>query len=117
MPAVLAPAKAIEKLQDLTRLVQAAEGFHPVVAAPRNGHSASIDGAWGSSAALVSAALGLHAPQSLLVVLAHPGDLEAWSDDLASFAGVRPVIFPAWDNLPNETTLVDEVAGQRRRVL
>src|SRR5262249_2692738 len=29
----------------------------------------------------------------------------------------RPVIFPAWDNLPTRDTVLDEVAGQRLRIL
>src|SRR5947209_2946352 len=62
MPSTLSSAPALESLKDLTRAVQHAEGFHPVVAALQNGRGASIDGAWGSSAALVTAALGLHAP-------------------------------------------------------
>jgi transcription-repair coupling factor (superfamily II helicase) len=98
-------------------LVQAAEGFHPLVAALKNGHGASVDGAWGSSGALAAAAIGLHAPHTLLCVIAHPRDLDGWAEDLASFAGVRPVVFPAWDNLPTADTLIDEVAGQRLRVL
>ncbi|HEV3078254.1 MAG TPA: transcription-repair coupling factor, partial [Gemmataceae bacterium] len=100
-----------------TRLVQKAEGFPPLVAALQNGHGATVDGAWGSSSALVAAALGLHAPRTLLVVIPFPRDVDGWTEDLASFAGVRPVIFPAWDNLPTEETLLDEVAGQRLRVL
>src|SRR5262249_27037382 len=69
------------------------------------------------SGALVAAALGLHAPGTLLVVLAHPGDVDGWVEDVASFAGLRPVVFPAWDHLPGDSTLVDEVAGQRLRAL
>jgi transcription-repair coupling factor (superfamily II helicase) len=117
MPPTMALAPTIESLKDLTRTVQTAEGFHPVVAALKNGHGATVDGAWGSSAGLVAAALGLHAPRTLLVVLAHPRDLDGWVEDLASFAGVRPVVLPAWDNLPGDTNLVDEVAGQRLRIL
>src|SRR5262249_59430394 len=44
-------------------------------------------------------------------------DLDGWTEDLASFSGVRPLVFPAWDNLPGESTVIDEVAGQRLRVL
>ena len=112
-----ASQSTLESLKGLTRLVQRAEGFHPLVAALQNGHGATVDGAWGSSSALVAAALGLHAPQTLLVVIAFPRDLDGWTEDLASFAAVRPVVFPAWDNLPTEETLLDEVAGQRLRVL
>src|SRR5262249_38332474 len=89
----------------------------PVVAALKNRYSGTIDGAWGSSAALAAAALGLHAPSTLLVVLAHPRDLDGWTNDLHSFAGLRPVVFPAWDALPSDSGTVDEVARQRLRVL
>src|SRR3712207_7127632 len=36
---------------------------------------------------------------------------------ISSFAGQQPLFFPAWDHLPDETTLIDEVAGQRLRML
>src|SRR6516225_8430971 len=108
MPPATATVNQLESLKDLTRIVQAADGFHPVVAALRNGHGASVDGAWGSSVALVAAALGLHAPQTLLVVIAHPGDVDGWMKDLASFAGMPPSVLPAWDSLPSDATVFDE---------
>jgi len=114
---VAPPATPLSALKDLTRLVQEAEGFHPVIAALKNGRSATVDGAWGSSASLAAAAIGLHVPQTLLVVIAHPRDLDAWADDLHGFSGTRPAIFPAWDNLPSESQAVDEVASQRLRLL
>src|SRR5207302_11205756 len=117
MPPEPATLRTLDSLKDLTRLVQTAEGFHPLVAALKSGHGATVDGAWGSSSALVAAALGLHAPHTLLVVISFPRDVDGWAEDLASFAGVRPAIFPAWDNLPTEATVLDEVAGQRLRVL
>ena len=46
-----------------------------------------------------------------------PRDLDGWTEDLASFAGVRPVVFPAWENLPTADTVVDELATQRLRLL
>jgi len=112
-------------LGDLARLVQRAEGFHPLVAALKNGHGATVDGAWGSSASLAAAALGLHAPQTLLIVIAHPRDLDAWADDIETFTDSRPIVFPAWEKLPSEspnsdglgTDRLDEIAGQRLRVL
>ncbi|TMQ32254.1 MAG: transcription-repair coupling factor, partial [Planctomycetota bacterium] len=117
MPPETATLRTLDSLKDLTRLVQTAEGFHPLVASLKNGHGATVDGAWGSSSALVAAALGLHAPRTLLVVIPFPRDLDGWTEDLASFSGARPVVFPAWDNLPGESTVLDEVAGQRLRVL
>ena len=117
MPPTMAILPTLDSLKDLTRLVQKTEGFHPLVAALKNGHGATLDGAWGSSSALVAAALGLHAPRTLVVVIAFPRDVDGWLEDVASFAGVRPVVFPAWDNLPSDETLLDEIAGQRLRVL
>src|SRR5438876_1805592 len=117
MPPSTALLASLDSLKDLTRIVQTTEGFHPVVAALKNAQGASIDGTWGSSGSLVAAALGLHAPRTLLVVIAHPRDLDGWVEDLASFAGLRPLVFPAWDNRPSESTLIDEVAGQRLCVL
>src|SRR5947209_18533822 len=106
MPQTVKESAALNTLKDLTRLVQTAEGFPALVAALKNRHSGTVDGAWGSSAGLVTAALGLHAPQTVLVVIAHPRDLDGWVDDIESFAGVRPTVFPAWDVLPTETTLL-----------
>ena len=56
-------------------------------------------------------------PSSVLVVLAHPRDVDFWIEDLYSFSGLRSVVFPAWDTLPNAETVIDEVGGQRLRVL
>jgi transcription-repair coupling factor (superfamily II helicase) len=109
--------RPVESLQDLTRLVQKADGFHAAVTSLKNGLSASVDGAWGSSGALVAAALGLHAPRTLLIVIPYPRDIDSYVEDLASFAGLRPLIFPAWENLPGENTVLDDVAGQRLRLL
>ena len=109
-----APA-ALVQLTDLTHRLHQAENFEPLVAALQQGQSATVDGAWGSSAGLVAAALALQAPAPVLVVLAHPRDLDAWAGDLLSFSGLRPSIFPAWDNRP--TGSIDEVAGQRLRLL
>ena len=99
----------IKELKDLTREIQRAPGFPEVVAALRNGRSATVDGAWGSASALVSAALGLHAPSAMVVLLAHVGDVDDFRDDVATFAGIVPEVFPAWEKLPRELNAADEV--------
>jgi transcription-repair coupling factor (superfamily II helicase) len=114
---LLPPAARLENLNDLTRLVQTTEGFHALVAALKNGRGGTVDGAWGSAAGLAAAAVGLHAPAMLLVALAHPADVDGWAGDLSGFAGLEPVVFPAWDRLPEDAAAVDEVAAQRLRVL
>ncbi len=110
-------ASDITGLNDLPFLLETAEGFAPLVDALQQGRAGTIDGAWNSSAPLVTAALTRQAPQTLLVVLAHPRDADSWAEDLVSFAGQAPVLFPAWDALPTKDTVIDEVAGQRLRVL
>src|SRR5436309_12433466 len=102
------------ELRDLTRLIQRAPGFPELLAALKNGHSATIDGAWGSAGPLAAAALALHAPGSVVIALAHVGDVDDFRDDVASFAGLNPEIFPAWDRLPREAAAsgADEVLGR-----
>src|SRR4051812_8528661 len=105
------------ELKDLTRLIQRAPGFPEVLAALKNGRSATIDGAWGSAGPLTTAGLGLHAPRTLVIVLAHVGDVDDFRDDVATFAGVTPEVLPAWDRLPREAGPGDEVFGPRLRVV
>ena len=97
--------------------MQRATGFPELVAALRNGRSATIDGAWGSAAALTCAALGLHAPTTLIILMAHVGDVDDFRDDVATFAGIAPEVFPAWEKLPRNLNAADEVFGRRMRVL
>jgi transcription-repair coupling factor (superfamily II helicase) len=108
-------------LQDLPELLARTEGFPAVLSALRQRRGATVDGAWGSSAALATATLARHAPRTLVVVVAHPRDLDGWIGDLTGFVGLDPVLFPAWDDFrayaENGGGLVDEVAGQRLRLL
>jgi len=111
----LATRPALQGLADLGRLLAAQDDFQSVLAALKRGRSATLDGAWGSSAALALGTLALDAPATVLVVLAHPRDVDAWAADLASFSGVAPAVFPASE--ANLAKLVDEAASQRLRLL
>jgi transcription-repair coupling factor (superfamily II helicase) len=107
-----------ERLQDVPERLVRLEEFRAVLSALHQRRSAVVDGAWGSSAALAVAALAGQAPRTLLVVLAHPRDLDSWSGDLASFAGFDPALFPAWDDFRHDAEeSVDAIAGQRLRLL
>ena len=103
-------------MKDLTRAVQRAEGFPELVAAMKNGRSGTIDGAWGSSASLAAAGLGLNAPTTTIIVLAHVGDADDFAEDVATFSGAKVEVFPAWDRLPREAGPADEIFGRRIRV-
>ena len=106
----------VESLTDLPPLLRASEGWADLAAALKNRQSGTIDGAWGSSAALAVAALAQSAPSALLVVLAHPGDVDRYGNDLYSFAGDRPLLFPPFESWPVDKRQAD-VTGQRLRVL
>src|SRR6516165_600207 len=113
------PAAAVTVLsfKDLTRQIQRASGFPEALAALKNGRAATIDGAWGSAAGLVTAALGLHAPTTLVAVLAHVSDVDDFCDDITVFAGITPEVFPPWEKLPREQDASDEIFGKRLRVI
>ncbi|MBO0698230.1 MAG: transcription-repair coupling factor [Zavarzinella sp.] len=104
-------------LAELAPLLREAEGFADVAAALRAGGAGTIDGAWGSSAALSTAALTAEAPATVLVVLAHPGDVDPWANDLASFTGRRPAVFPAFESWPPEPSNFDDTPGRRLRLV
>src|SRR5580700_204355 len=99
---VLQSASGTESLADLPRLIEGAEGWPGLIAALAARQSGTIDGAWNSSAALAASTLSLRVPKTLLVVLAHPGDIDPWGHDLFSFAGQKPTLFPGWESWPPE---------------
>jgi transcription-repair coupling factor (superfamily II helicase) len=113
-----APAGA--GLRALPGLLTAAEGWVALRAALVAGHSGTIDGAWGSSAALAAAALVADAPGTLLVVVPNPADVSPWVEDIASFAGTRPAIFEAWETWPvpsHKGGKLDPTTSSRLRLL
>jgi len=87
-------------LRALADLVARSEGWAALRAAVVAGQSGTIDGAWGSSAALAAAALAVETRGTLLIVVSNAADVEPWVNDLESFAGVRPAILDAWEGWP-----------------
>ncbi len=105
------------RLRELPRLIRNAEGFPAILAALAAGHSATIDGAWGSSCALIAATLAQSATRTLFVVTSHVSDVDDLRDDVATFLGQPVHSFPAWERLPREELVADEIYGQRLRLL
>ena len=106
-------------LTDLPALLSASEGWCELRAALRRGHSGVIDGAWGSSTALATAAVTRDAPGPVLLIVPSPADLSGWTEDLASFLSARPALFPAhetWPVTPDRGRISAE-ASQRLRTL
>ena len=107
---------SIKELTDLPSRMMSQAEFTEVIARLREGNDATIDGAWGSSAALTAVALGQQAPGTLVVVLAHEQDVDAVTSDVAAF-GMEPQILPAWAALPQELSITDPILGTRLRIL
>jgi transcription-repair coupling factor (superfamily II helicase) len=91
------------RLADLPPFLRSADGWVELRAALRQLESGTIDGAWGSSAALAVAALAREMPAGLLVVVPNVNDVGTWIEDIASFSGSRPLAFPAWETWPAPT--------------
>jgi transcription-repair coupling factor (superfamily II helicase) len=113
MPKVVeASVAAARELHSLADQLERHTGFAEVLASLSAGHGGTLGGVWGSSCALVAAALEKRAPQTLVVVLPHIRDLDSLCDDLSLFTNVRVQQFPAWETDAGERVLNDEIYGQ-----
>ena len=72
---------------DLTRLLANQTDFMDTVAALQEGQGASIDGVWGSSCALVSAAVSSQGFPVNLIVLPRGKQIDDFVDDLTGCSG------------------------------
>jgi len=106
-----------DRLFDLVGHLERQEGFAEVVESLKSGHAATLDGVWGSSCALVAATLASYAPAVLVVVASQIDKADNLIDDLALFTRLTPQRFSAWESLPDERVIHDEVFGDRVRVL
>ncbi|HID78651.1 MAG TPA: transcription-repair coupling factor [Planctomycetaceae bacterium] len=105
------------RLLDLAGLLERDEGFARAVASLREAHAATLDGVWGSSCALVAAALARAAPGPVVVVSAQADQVDDLLDDLALFTRATAERFPAREVLPGEHVVHDEVFGDRVRLV
>jgi transcription-repair coupling factor (superfamily II helicase) len=119
MTAAVLDAPAEAGLRALPELLRAADGWAELRAALAAGRSGTIDGAWGSAAALAAAALAADAPGTLLVVVANPADVAPWAEDIASFTGTRPAVFETWETWPvvGDRGKLDPTTTARLRLL
>ena len=108
---------SINKLADLRSFVFSMPGFNGVLSSLQQGESGTIDGAWGSSCALAAAAFGERCSATLVIVLPRISEVDDFTADLEGFLGITPMIFPAWETLPREHDVTDEIFGARLRCL
>src|SRR5574340_41354 len=88
-------------------------GFEEVVRELKTGHAATFDGVWGSSCALVAAALAARCGATLVVVCPAADLADDFLDDFALFSKLTPERFPALEIVSGDRLLLDEVFGER----
>ncbi len=104
-------------LKELAAHLGVHRGFAEVIASLEAGHGGTLGGVWGSSRALVAAAVAQSCPGPLVVVAPHQAEIGAIARDLALFSDLPVEEFPAWEQEPGERVVYDEIYGQRLRVL
>ena len=80
------------------------------------GRVVQIGGVWGSSAALLAAALGRVSGRSVLYVTTSPDAADEVADDIEVFSGSRVRVFPAWETGAAGGHVSDEITGERLAV-
>jgi len=108
---------ASDRLVQLIGRIEALPDFAEVVASLQAGHAATLDGVWGSSCALVAAALAQAAPAVLVVVCPRFDEVHALIGDLGLFSPLAPLRFPVRESLFSDRILQDDAVGDRVRVL
>lgn len=104
-------------LDDLPDLLAASPGWDALRAAVGRQQSGTIDGAWGSAAALAASSLSRGCSGVFLILVPSLADMDPWSDDLTSFLGTPPVQFPGhetWPVVTNKGRLAPETAARLR---
>ncbi len=111
------PAALPTDLGGIPSMLLEETSFQTVLEALASGRSAAVDGAWGSSAGLVAAALSARRTGPMVVVIPLPRDLHGWQTELLSFGADHPEVFPALACLPGEDEATDPATPQRLRIL
>ncbi|MFM8433743.1 MAG: hypothetical protein ACKOBP_00145, partial [Planctomycetia bacterium] len=108
------------RLPGLADTLDAHGGFAEVVASLRAGHGGTIGGTWGSASALTAAALAgklaetrPDEPGTLVVVLPHADEADAFADDLALFTTRLVALLPALESLDDESLADDPASAER----
>ena len=117
MSAAPTATAASDRLQQLVGRIEALPDFAEVVESLQTGHAATLDGVWGSSCALIAAALVRTAPAVLVAVCPRMDQVQGLIGDLSIFSPAEPARFPVHESLNAERMVQDEAVGDRVRVL
>src|SRR3954468_10262985 len=109
--------QAGQRLRELAANLGVHRGFAEVIVSLEAGHGGTLGGVWGSSRALVAAAVARSCPGPLVIVAPHQAEIDAIARDLELFSDLPVSKFPAWEGEPGERVVYDEIYGERLRVL
>ncbi|MFO0870595.1 MAG: transcription-repair coupling factor [Pirellulales bacterium] len=108
---------ATARLPVLARQVAASAEFARTIAALRNGQPATLEGVWGSAAALLAGAMVDTASGPLVVVCPQVGEVDELCTDIELLSSHQAWRFPAWESEPAERLIHDEIFCERLRTL
>lgn len=106
-----------DRLMGLVGHLSEQDGFEGVIRELKMGHAGTFDGVWGSSCALLAAALAHHCWRTLVVVCPAADLADDLLDDFSLFSKLTPERFPALEGVSGDRLLLDEVFGERIRLL
>ncbi len=117
--------QGVSPLTGLAARLLAQPGLREVIGAVEQGRAATVDGAWGSSSALMVSALAQSRAGCVLVVLPRERELDEVVADITSFGigldeggrVAKPLVLPAWPSLPSELSITDPILGSRLRAV
>lgn len=108
--------KALSK--NLPLLMSREPQFAPLAQALQQQDLAIAEGLWGSAARALTVAISEKlAPPVMLYIVAHIDDAEDVQQEISSYASGEVLLFPAWESLPREQEVSDEILAGRIRVL
>ena len=111
------PPPSGASLRRLAEQLGERDDFARVARSLEEGHGGTLGGVWGSSRALVAAALERRCDGVVWVAAPHLADIDSLAADLSLFTEAAVETFPAWQTEEKERLVADEVFGQRLRVL
>ncbi|MDI9444531.1 MAG: transcription-repair coupling factor, partial [Planctomycetota bacterium] len=106
-----------DRLMGLVGHLAEQDAFEGVIRELKMGHAGTFDGVWGSSCALLAAALANRCGRTLVVVCPTEDLADDLLDDFTLFSKRTAERFPALEALSGDRLLLDEVFGQRIRLL
>lgn len=115
MPGVTSEITAV--LDHLVSVFSHGEGFSECAQCLAQRGSVSMDGVNGAARALAIASLGRSCQGTVVAIVESRAELDAICDELSLFYPGVIDRLPAWESDPDETTLFDEVYGDRLRTL